>query len=418
MINNDKVTCTSITEAYRRNCRDSVKMSGSRHVLCIQDTCEVNYEAHSLRMRKKGRKPGCVSNEEAGCFLHPSFVIDAETYAPYGFSYIKVWNREEGKANCRERSYKKLPPEQKESFRWSEAIDSTRELLGGEPAVTMLSDRESDVYEVLKRGEADVKIVIRSKENRRIKNCSKKLHDMIRELPSFGTYDFQLPASHGRKTRTVKMHVRFAPVELECPAGTYTDAHVRLNCICVSEDAETVPHGGKPLEWILLTNHEVNTMEQALQCVCWYRCRWFIEELFRLLKRKGFTIEDIQLENTECIEKDILLAAYAAMRCILLKQAFDHPDFYRRVPAQTCFSNDETEAARLLETRLRGRTTKQQNPYEYGSLAWLSWIIARLGCWSGYITQSRPGYTTFKSGLDKLNENCRMYRIMKDMYKG
>ena len=35
-----------------------------------------------------------------------------------------LWNREEGNPGCRERKYKKLPAELKESYRWSESIDS------------------------------------------------------------------------------------------------------------------------------------------------------------------------------------------------------------------------------------------------------------------------------------------------------
>ena len=83
---------------------------------------------------------------------------------------------------------------------------------------------------------------------------------------------------------------------------------VTLNCIRVSEVEGSCPQGEEPLEWILLTNHEVTSVEQALKCVDWYRCRWYIEEFFRLLKKKGFAIEDIQLENIQSLEKNILLA--------------------------------------------------------------------------------------------------------------
>lgn len=420
MINNEKVSCSSIVDAYREACQKTVKATKCSHILCLQDTCEINYEAHSLRMHKKGRKPGCVSHEETGCFFHPTLAIDADTLVPCGFSSIKMWNREEGAKNCIERSYKKLSPEEKESFRWSEAIDSTKDLLGGKVNVTMLSDRESDVYEVLKRADHEVKLIVRSNQNRRIRNHDTKLHDMMRALASLGTYEFPVPASHGRKARLAKMEVRFTSVELERPAGTKvdSDAHIKLNCICVTETNESVPHGNTPIEWILLTNHEVTNVQQALQCVNWYKCRWFIEELFRLLKKKGFAIEDIQLEDTECLEKNILFAAYAAMRCIELKHAFNNHEYYRHVAASICFETDEIEAAKLLLKKINGKTAKQQNPYSKGSLAWMAWIIARLGCWTGYITQSKPGYTTFKRGLDKLQQCCEMYRIMKDVYKG
>lgn len=420
MINNEKVTCTSITEAYKRSCRERVQECGCRHVLCLQDTCEINYEAHALRMHKKGRKPGCVSNGEAGCFLHPTLAIDPQTLAPYGFTSIAMWNREEGARNCYERAYKRLSPEEKESFRWSRAMDETRALIGGEVAVTMLSDRESDIYEVLKRADEDVRIVLRSNQNRRVKNHGAGLHDMMGALPPSGTYRLSLPPSHGRRARVAEMEVRYAPVELERPANLpkAADMDVRLNCIRVSEVPGSVPQGGKPVEWILLTNHKVESAGQALQCVSWYRCRWYIEELFRLLKKKGFAIEDIQLEDTECIEKDILFSAYAAMRCILLKHAFDNPGHYGQVPARCAFSPTEVQTAEVMLHRLNGRTVKQQNPYTRGSLSWISWIVARIGCWTGYYSQPRPGYITFRNGLYTFYNYCEMYGALKDVYKG
>ena len=157
---------------------------------------------------------------------------------------------------------------------------------------------------------------------------------MLSVSPS-GQYEFHLLASHGRKARTAKMEVRFAEVCLERPAGSpkSADANIAYNCIKVSEAQGTVPEREDPIEWVLLTNHEASNVEQALQCVSWYRCRWFIEELFRLLKKKGFMIEDIQLEDTTSVEKNILFSAYAALYCISLKHAFDLADKYQAVPA-------------------------------------------------------------------------------------
>ena len=420
MFNNPKVTMESIVSAYADACKARMAESHCTHVLCLQDTCEINYNGHNLRMHKKGKTPGCVSNGETGCFLHPTLAVDPETFTPYGFTHIHLWNREEGNPGCRERKYKKLPAELKESYRWSESIDKTADLIGEDVLITMLSDRESDVYEVLKRGKNNVKLIVRSNQDRRIKGSECRLHEFMLSVSPSGQYEFHLPASHGRKARTAKMEVRFAEVCLERPAGSpkSADANIVYNCIKVSEAQGTVPEGEDPIEWVLLTNHEVSNVEQALQCVSWYRCRWFIEELFRLLKKKGFMIEDIQLEDTTSVEKNILFSAYAALYCISLKHAFDLADKYQAVPASIMFSKNDIEAAKLLSTMVNGRTLKQKNPFKEGSLPWIAWIVARLGAWSGYSSQSRPGYTTFKTGLDNFFCKCEMLRIVKDVYKG
>ena len=420
MFNNPKVTMESIVSAYADACKARMAESHCTHVLCLQDTCEINYNGHNLRMHKKGKTPGCVSNGETGCFLHPTLAVDPETFTPYGFTHIHLWNREEGNPGCRERKYKKLLAELKESYRWSESIDKTADFIGEDVLITMLSDRESDVYEVLKRGKNNVKLIVRSNQDRRIKGSECRLHEFMLSVSPSGQYEFHLPASHGRKARTAKMEVRFAEVCLERPAGSpkSADANIVYNCIKVSEAQGTVPEGEDPIEWVLLTNHEVSNVEQALQCVSWYRCRWFIEELFRLLKKKGFMIEDIQLEDTTSVEKNILFSAYAALYCISLKHAFDLADKYQAVPASIMFSKNDIEAAKLLSTMVNGRTLKQKNPFKEGSLPWIAWIVARLGAWSGYSSQSRPGYTTFKTGLDNFFCKCEMLRIVKDVYKG
>lgn len=330
-----------------------------------------------------------------------------------------MWNRDEDAPACMERRYKSLDSVAKESYRWCESLDKTMELVGQSAMVTMLSDRESDTYEFLTRSKGEVKFVIRANQNRCVKGGDKKLYEHVKTLPLLGTYEILLPSSRGRKARMAQMELRFKELELQRPHNNKSEeSTVRVNCIHVSEVPGTTPKGESPIEWTLYTNHEVKSAEQALRCVNWYKCRWFIEELFRLLKKKGFRIEDIQLEDIECIEKDILMAAYAALLSITLKHAFDNPDYCGRIPAYHCFSTPVIKTAKLLLRKLNGRTEKQQNPYPPGSLTWISWIIARLGCWSGYASQPKPGYTTFKAGLDKLLCKADMYCVMQDVYKG
>ena len=62
--------------------------------------------------------------------------------------------------------------------------------------------------------------------------------------------------------------------------------YVELTAIEACEKAETVPIGEKPILWRLLTTHQVNDVSTAILMVPWYKTRWLIEELFRLLKHK------------------------------------------------------------------------------------------------------------------------------------
>lgn len=55
MFNNPKVTMESIVSAYADACKARMAESHCTHVLCLQDTCEINYNGHNLRMHKRGK---------------------------------------------------------------------------------------------------------------------------------------------------------------------------------------------------------------------------------------------------------------------------------------------------------------------------------------------------------------------------
>ena len=53
-------------------------------------------------------------------------------------------------------------------------------------------------------------------------------------------------------------------------------------------------------------------------------------------------------------------------------------------------------AAEAIGPTLEGKTERQKNPHPVNSLAWLSWIIARLGGWNCYYKP--PGPKTMRAG--------------------
>ena len=415
MLNNENVTTEKLEANLRETCAEACKEANVYHVLCAQDTCEINYEAHCKRLKKFGDTIGHVSNNQAGCFFHAALAFNAATHMPLGFIGMKFWNRKEGALGCKERKYKKLPIEEKESYRWCEVIETCKEVVPKNVLTTVLSDRESDIFSLLSLGDDHVKILIRAKQNRCLKGNA-KLRKTMEKLPVKYTYQLEVPRSHGRKARTAKMQLRFAEVEILPPSNSGLTEPVKLNCIMVSE--VEVPEGVKPIDWILLTNHEVTNVEEAMQCVQWYKCRWFIEELFRLMKKQGFHVEDIQLEKVENIEKNLALAAYAAMQVILLKHAYNKPEDCGKVKASLYYYEDDIATADIIMSEYDDCTDKLKNPFPRGSLAWFAWIIARLGSWCGYRSQSPPGYITFYRGLERFNNMSRFYSMMKDKYKG
>jgi hypothetical protein len=65
------------------------------------------------------------------------------------------------------------------------------------------------------------------------------------------------------------------------------------------------------------------------------------------------------------------------------------------------FQSDRERSNATLE----GRTQELKNPHPKETLAWLSWIVARLGGWSGYTSRGYkpPGPKTIARGLTRFD---------------
>ena len=68
-------------------------------------------------------------------------------------------------------------------------------------------------------------------------------------------------------------------------------------------------------------------------------------------------------------------------------------------PISDVFSQKEILLLNVLLGQYEGRTEKQKNTYRKDQLAWATWIIARIGGWKGYGSESPPGPITILRGL-------------------
>ena len=98
------------------------------------------------------------------------------------------------------------------------------------------------------------------------------------------------------------------------------------------------PAGVEPVRWRLLTTHAAADVAAAWQIVDWYRLRWTIEQLFRLMKTHGLQLEDSQLASAEGLIKLAAIAAKAAAVTLQLVQARDGKS---QEPAAIAFSAPE-----------------------------------------------------------------------------
>lgn len=376
-------------------CADVGARSAGRHVLAIQDTTEINYQAHARRVSGLGT----VGNgTDVGFFLHPVLVVDAQERACFGLAHLHLWQRRQGKAE----NYRALPVEAKESHRWISAIEAGRERLAAAAKITVVADREADIFEMWSRLPNErTELLIRASRDRALcTDTGMMLFEWIGRQPVQGRYRVTLPKVAGKRSaHEAVLQVRFASVTIKKPRHCSDPAapeKLTLSIIEVIEEAETVVAGEAPIHWRLLTTHPVTTLAQARQCIDWYCQRWHIEQMFRILKRQGLDVESSWLETGERLEKMVILASAAAVRTLQLTLAREGQT---QRPASDAFTSDEIELLHHVQPTLEGKTEQQKNPHPLNTLAWAAWIIARLGGWKGYASERPPGPITMLHGL-------------------
>jgi hypothetical protein len=372
-------------------------------VICIQDTTEINLANHSGRIKKDDKvgTTNAASDSGLGYFLHPSFTIDAENGMPYGYSAIKVWNRPLAFGSSKyERKYRSLPIEEKESYKWLEVTQATKDSLSQiVKGMVIVQDREGDIYEQFATQPDDkTDLLIRACSDRTLADKS-KLFGCLSSQPSQGSYEIIIPAKNGRPKRISKIEIRFKQVVIKRPAGVNKNLPASLSLNLV--EAKEINYDGEDgICWRLLTTLPVTDANMARLCIEWYSWRWMIEEVFKALKKEGFNIEASELAYGGSIRKLSLMIMEVVVKLFLMRLAYAEPE--TPISSDSCFTEDEQEFAEQMIEKLEGKTEKQKNPYKCKKdLKRYVWVIARMGGWKGYESKRHPGITTLWTGLQK-----------------
>lgn len=412
LLENEKFNEESIERSIVARCGE---LCEGRHVLCIQDTSEFNLQTHKGRLKPASGTGRTTKEGIEGFFLHASFVVDAEKSTALGYSYIDTWHRDVEASDRHERGYKKQPIEEKESFKWIGAAAQTQNRLATARQITMIADREADIYDLFGRyAGTDIKLLVRSNSNRQINTGREKIIDHLANQDVKHTYSIVVNGDirKGIAGRTAHLELKWSTVELRKPHSC-NDASLPAKVrVTVLEARENARKAG--ICWRLYTTHEINNADQALQVIEWYKQRWYIEQIFRLLKMQGFQIESSQLETGWAIRKLTMLALLAALRIMQMLMAYEDNN---EQPLDEVFTQDEKLCLQSLNGKLEGDTNKLANPNKKLTLKWATWIIARLGGWKGYATERKPGPILLHRGFIKFYQLYEGWTLAQSFFK-
>lgn len=417
LLENDKLTeealITEHTSRMEKLCED-------RDLLVLMDTCEVNLSKNKNRIKPGSGIGQSANSENATCFkFHPGLVLNESDFNVLGFSGIKVFHTQPG-LNRHQRNYKRTPIQEKESYKWIDVCLQSKKTLSKANRVTFIQDREGDIFEQFALvPEKQYHLLVRSRTTRKTSD-ELDLYAAMEELPLAGTYTIEIEEDkrHKRKKRTAQMAICYGKFSIKRPGNLKVNDYPEYIEVYGVWAQEVTPGVAEEdlIDWKLLTTHTLDNVDDALKMMAWYKARWYIEQLFRLLKKQGFGIEEARLETGWAIRKLVLIQLSSLLKIIQMNIAYSSPEGGQ--PIEEVFNEQEIEVLRQVEKRLQGNTKKTKNNNDPVRTKWATWIIGRLGGWKGYESQGPPGVICLKRGLDRFYGIFEGIQIAKDMCTG
>jgi hypothetical protein len=389
-------------EILRTVGRRTAAACAGRRVVAAQDTTEINFKGRDRR--REGLGPA-GDGKTPGFFCHAMVAIDADDEAVLGAVHARIWTRSTKRVAAR----RSRDIEAKESFRWIEASTIAGNLLRSATQLIVVGDREFDIYSQFVRVPPGAHLIARAAHDRRLVD-DERLFDAPSDWREFGAMDVRVPPKRpGDAGRTARVALKAGRVCIVKPRhGAANDPKtVTLTYLEVSEI--NPPKGRTAITWRLLTTlpvaGEADEFAAAQEIVRLYRLRWRIEQVFRGMKSDGLCLEETQVTQADRLFNLAAIALVAAARTIQLVDARDGSSR----PASDVADEAIIAAAATIGPTLERGTARQKNPHEPGSLAWLAWIVARLGGWNCYYKP--PGPKTMRAGWDKLAAMALIYPL-------
>ena len=369
--------------------RRTAQAVAGRRIVAAQDTTEVNFPGRQSRGLGPAGNRDKRQQPVPGFFIHATVAVDACDDAVLGLVDAEIWTRDD--AAPTDRRQRMLAD--KESQRWLQASQTAADRLRAAAEIIVVGDRESDIYALFSRRPDNVHLLVRSGQNRALGDGT-LLFDAAAGWPVLGERIIHVPPrGPGDRGREARVELRAGGVVLRHPRNARREGDARSLEISLVEALEPdPPAGATPLHWRLLTTIPARDETAAAEVVRLYRLRWRIEQTFRMLKTHGLCIEDTQTAEPHRLFNLAALAISAAVRIIQLVDARDGSSR----PATDVASAEQIAAAAALCPSLEGKTDRQRNPHAAGSLAWISWTVARLGGWNCYYKP--PGPKTMRDG--------------------
>lgn len=379
-------------------------------ILSVGDTTFLDYRG--IKVKREGYGP--TGNGGNGLILHSALAIEPLQGQTIGLLWQKLWNREhkpkppqaetpeqkKQRQKIARKAARQTPFEQRESYRWVEALTELEQQVESNTRVIHVFDREGDISEVFDavRQLKHTGVLVRASHNRSLDQNSQRLWDFMEEFqPISFERAINLPPTKQRQARSTKLAVRFSPVQLRTPYRF--DNRDAINVYAVYATEIDCPEGETPLEWMLLTTEVVDTVEMADTILRWYTYRWRVEEYHKIFK-SGCQIERYRLA---AVGMKTMLGFFSIIAVELLQVTYLH----RTQP--------NAPALEIL-TPLQIEVLKAGTSKKLESTLTVAWAVESVAFLGGYLEHRRKtpiGIQVLWRGWLKLYDLCQGWQLAR-----
>lgn len=383
---------------------------GERNVvLCVGDTTFLDYK--KIVAKQEGYGP--IGKGGNGLILHSALAIEPGTGQSIGLLWQKLWNREpkqkppenetptqkKKRQAATRKAARNRPFDQKESYRWVEALTTVERLVTKHTRVIHVFDREGDITEVFEqvRQLQHTGVLVRAAHDRSLDSDSERLWSKLEAQPIGFEQEIELPQTSKRSARKAKLAVRFCPVNLRTPYRF--DNRDPLPVYAVYATEIDCPEGETPVEWMLLTTEVVADIEKASTILRWYSYRWHVEEYHKIFK-SGCQVERYRLAAEGM---KALIGFLSVIAVELLQLTYLHRT-----------QSDSAAIEILNPLQIRVLKAKSPKPPKVLTVGWAVQAIARLGGYLEHRHQTPIGIQVLWRGWLKLHDLCEGWTLAKN----
>jgi hypothetical protein len=325
LLRNPKTTPQSLLKGHVEQTALRCSQGDFPLVLAASDTTIFDFTSHT---HTKGLGPIGTSPRRRGFLTHSVLAMTPQGL-PLGLlhqkSYVRPIPQEDFSQQTKpQRQQRKdqqrvRPYEQKESYKWLQALQDVESALPESQPVLLIQDREADIFEFMSAPRrANTHLLIRAAQPRRVQVLTpgdeseplesagpQSLLDAVSQCDVCARFTLEVGARPDQPPRVATLDVRYLPVVVLPSRPSLKRASAPESCplwvIQVSESASCGSISSSGLCWTLLSTLCVSDPATALSVAGYYSRRWQVERFHYVLK-SGCQIERLQMDRVEFLQ--------------------------------------------------------------------------------------------------------------------